>query len=562
MNTKKSWVLLCLSLGMLGACTTEKSDPAAERLDDYLQLTFSTTETRADLDGNGSGTFSEGDKVGLFIGNGSTTEYRELTYTAGEWQPLLRRCEFGEGDLTLAAHYPVLPETAADPTHAAFTLADNQSAEGFAASDLLFARQSVPAGSYRASMTFSHALHRLRVEIQGEGVSTPNLRSRMNATVDLLTGEVTATGNDFGWITPRKNSDGAYEAVIFPQAVDTYRDEEGLLKIPTAVREVVYKAPDQLNGEPLTAFEAGKQLTIRLNLTGAGDPEWANRKVWVYGIKAPEEGAWKQRYEDYNTYSLAWKAEYGWFDCNKVVPEYGGIDCNMCWAAAASNLLHWWIVQNKSYIDRYAKYQGPDYNYPLDKMPESDIFKCFCDSFMNEAGKSDEALNWFIQGEKPVSQPCKEPYNPAGYFKDVFPVTSSKDLLGSNVGGLSKERFNEIIKDALANKMAIAVCTGPVNKGHFETIWGAEFDENGDVSAIYKADNNDRDAFVEHGLGCTRFEVVYEQYEGYSATYTTYKMGFISDNRTREISRVILLPLAQDKWEQYFAKQASQADAE
>lgn len=74
-------MLLSLLLGLLGACTTEKTDPAADRLDDYLQLTFSAIETRADLDENGAGSFSEGDRIGLFIDNGTSTEYRELTYT-------------------------------------------------------------------------------------------------------------------------------------------------------------------------------------------------------------------------------------------------------------------------------------------------------------------------------------------------------------------------------------------------------------------------------------------------------------------------------------------------
>ena len=217
--------LACALILMQAACTPDALDelPPAGTDPDAHPLTitvsdggmYATGQTRAQERGY-STVFTEGDCIGLYIDNGSETRYRELTYTSGEWQPRLRRSEFGEGELTLAAHYPVLPETAADPTHAAFTLADNQSAEGFAASDLLFARQSIPADSYRATMTFTHALHRLRVEIQGEGVSTPSLRSRMNATVDLLTGEVTAAGDDFGWITPCTNSDGTYEAVIFP----------------------------------------------------------------------------------------------------------------------------------------------------------------------------------------------------------------------------------------------------------------------------------------------------------------------------------------------------------
>ena len=67
--------------------------------------------------------------------------------------------------------------------------------------------------------------------------------------------------------------------------------------------------------------------------------------------------------------------------------------------------------------------------------------------------------------------------------------------LGTNVGGLGKERFNEVIKDALSTKKAIGLSVGLITEGHVITMWGAEFDENGDVSHIYVADNNDRDTY-------------------------------------------------------------------
>lgn len=115
----------------------------------------------------------------------------------------------------------------------------------------------------------------------------------------------------------------------------------------------------------------------------------------------------------------------------------------------------------------------------------------FLDAFPNEAGKGDEGANWFIHGIAP-SYPHNKPLNPAGYFKDVFPEGVR---LGTNVGGLSKERFNEVIKDALSTKKAIGLSVGPIREGHVITMWGAEFDENGDVSHIYVADNNDRDTY-------------------------------------------------------------------
>ena len=557
MKKKRVWMALCLQVCLLAACTRETTDPVADRHDDWLEVVFTTAETRTDLDENGAGTFSEGDKVGLFIDNGSSVEYRELTCTNGKWLPLLKRSDFGPGELTLSAHYPAHPEAKEDPAHAVVALSADQSSGGFAASDLLFARKKIPAGDRHAEMTFAHALHRLRIRLEGEGLSTPSLRSRMSGKVDLLTGEVSAPENSFGWITPRQNNDGAYEAVIFPQETAPYRDEEGLLKIPTTARDVVYKVPELLDGKPFSRFEAGKQLTIRLNLTGSADLKWANRKVWVYGIKAPEEGAWKQTFLNagYDFYCLPWKAEYGWYDCNKVTPEGGEPDGMMCWAASASNLLHWWIAQNKSYIDRYGdRYKGPDYSYPLKKPQESDIFKCFADTFDNVAGYGDAGVNWFIHGaSKDLSLPKWDIYNEGGYFKDVFPEGVR---LSVDIGGLGKEKFNETIKDALANKKAIGIAQGTVQKGHVETVWGAEFDENGDVSAIYMADNNDRDAFEAYGLGCMRFEIVYERYpEG--ATYTAYKSGYIDNNKSIALTRVFVLSLGQEYWEEYFKNEAA-----
>lgn len=51
---------------------------------------------------DGAGRFTEGDRIGLFVDNGSEVAYRELTYTAGSWEPLLRRSDFGDGELVIS----------------------------------------------------------------------------------------------------------------------------------------------------------------------------------------------------------------------------------------------------------------------------------------------------------------------------------------------------------------------------------------------------------------------------------------------------------------------------
>lgn len=483
-----------------------------------------------------------------------------MTYTSGTWEPRLRRSDFGDGTLTLAAHYPALTDQYGQAEKAPFTLAEDQTANGFAASDLLTAQKSLPAGDNRADMTFTHALHRLRVEITGESVSEVKFRSRMKGEVNLLTGAVTAEEDSFGWISPRKNTDGSYEAVILPQTAAALRDAEGLLKITTAKGERIYKAPANVNGKALDEFLAGQQLTLKLSLKENTEPEppvitdWANKKMWVYGIKAPvwEEGSpdWKQFYPNfYTTYYLPWKAEYGFFDCNKVDPTNTNTsaysDGNLCWAASASNLLHWWIAQNKTYIERYGnRYKGPNYEYPLQKQQESDILQCFTDSFINMGGYGEAGVNWFISGKIPSSPSRRQPYNDAGYFKEVFQNVS----LGKDYTGMGKVRFNETIKDALANRKAIAVSIAFTTGGHLETIWGAEFDQNGDVAYIYMADNNDRESYEKYQVGIGRFKIVYTS----DGIFTRFESGSIDSSIANTIKGLTTIELGQEQWEAFF----------
>lgn len=225
-------------------------------------------------------------------------------------------------------------------------------------------------------------------------------------------------------------------------------------------------------------------------------------------------------------------------------------------------MIHWWIDRNKEYVDRYiqqGKYKGPKYNYIYEnaiteKGQESEIFQTYLDAFKNEAGNIDEGINWFIHGIMPVSNGMRQPINYGGYFKDVFP----KGLkLAVSVAGMGKETFNKAIKDALLNKKAIGFNSGKVRNSHAMVIWGAEFDENGDVSYIYYVDNNGRNAFLRNGYGCIRNKIVYYKLPegGLMAGYNT---GFLVDGKPTdkytEINRMFTLDLGTRYWEEYFNK--------
>lgn len=305
----------------------------------------------------------------------------------------------------------------------------------------------------------------------------------------------------------------------------------------------------------LSYIEESKSInSIKNDLTPA--PEYPKIQ-WVYGVSPAPVENWVQLYPDlYTNKYLKWEPNYGWFDVNKINPtdnpEGSVDDGQLCWAATASNLLHWWFYQNKDNIERYGdKYTGPDWHFPLEKNQESDIFQTFIDTFKNEAGRGDEGINWFINGgfcTVPQDQP-----NPAGYLKEIFPTGVN---LGKNVGGLSKENFNTTIKNALNNKQGIGANFGVVTSGHVITIWGAEFDENGIINYIYVADNNDRYDFesnLKSEMALLRLEVSYTTYpEG--GTQACYKSGYIENNKDIPITRLITIDLGTEYWNEYFSK--------
>ena len=77
-----SYILVCISSIALAGCY-DADDNAAADAGGFLWLNLSKGETRAAIDSDGAGSFTEGDRVGLYIDNGTTTQYRELVYEAG-----------------------------------------------------------------------------------------------------------------------------------------------------------------------------------------------------------------------------------------------------------------------------------------------------------------------------------------------------------------------------------------------------------------------------------------------------------------------------------------------
>lgn len=557
--------LLCIGLLVVSSCNSEFEDSPQLPKDEYIEFSFNTIESRTTIDQYGNGRFTEGDVIGLYINNGKQTEFRKLTYVEGKWMPNLRRSDFGDGELKISAHYPLVSES---ETSFLFHLPTKQNVDGYNPADILFAENVLRAGEYKSNMNFRHIMHKLIINPKADLKKAEiKVRTIANGKINLLTGEANVLHgeNTFDYVTPKKNTDGSLEAIIYPQSTDNYKTDEGLITIVSNGKKSIYKAPEKYSdGNPFEKFEEGKTFTINLSAQ-TPDLDWANKKVWVYGINPPEDSAWKCLFPNISyTEYLFWKKEYGWYDVNKRNPSdlttINVPDGMLCWAAAATNLIHWWMDRNKEYIDKYiqqGQYKGPssEYNYENAKTEdkqESEIFQTFLNSFHNEPGNLDDGVNWFIHGIKPTANTMRNPINDAGYFKDVFPAGVK---LSVNIGGMGKETFNKSLKDALQNKKAIGFNRGYIRNSHAMVIWGVEFDENGDASYIYIADNNDRDQFIVWEYGCMKRKIVYREIpEG--GTMAGYTKGLTDESADGylPINRLFTLELGTEYWEDYFNK--------
>lgn len=323
---------------------------------------------------------------------------------------------------------------------------------------------------------------------------------------------------------------------------------------------------------------------------------FAGKTCWVYGVKAPDfpgkenvktyslvvstfpAGEWlRYDYEgmgvDYEIQQFTWSDTCAWYDCNKTYEFDDAPDFSMCWAATASNLLHWCLVNNKEYVDRYDKKYGQPYDFArpseVYKAPnlgdyasnKSEIFKFFISTFQDRSGWEGAGVNWFINGNSTnISAPFRDPdmaINFHGFFSDVF---SSQDVIAEESRDMSKENFKKLIKQALTENKAIGFSAYKFAAGgdglHAMTIWGVEFDEEGYVSHIYYCDNNlvDQDA---NGAAIIRLGITYDENPAIPSmgdvAYTIQlPKPFGGSQRTSLITALVLVDLRQDIWKQTF----------
>lgn len=294
---------------------------------------------------------------------------------------------------------------------------------------------------------------------------------------------------------------------------------------------------------------------------------YKNQTKWFYGISGPmpDDEVWVKPGPN-RAWELVWKKEYGWYDVNKthlVDKENKNTiianDNELCWAATSSNILHWWLRMNEKYVKKYDEInpekakQRPSNEYPLkgtaygSKYQESEIFQYYIDHFKDEAGWGNAGVNWFISGYKVTAPEMIKP-GKAGFFDDVFPQGK---YVATYAQGLSKQRFTQIIIDVIENHKALGVAR-QAGSSHLMTIWGAEFDEEGYVKAVYIADNNVEQTTAPYYKDLTRRLLRYSTIPGTTATKTEIS-AFGTDSYSAAVS-LIIVDLGVKQREEYFKK--------
>lgn len=253
--------------------------------------------------------------------------------------------------------------------------------------------------------------------------------------------------------------------------------------------------------------------------------------LFVKGVTPPalgENGDFRKSEEHgYIDYKAPFKTEQGYFDVNKA--PFGTnkkLDRNLCFAAAASNTLHWYLQQNKKEIEDYIEDNGDVIRmvgantYSLKEMMNQEagqqgslIYQYFKEMYgNNETGYYTVPLmDLFLNGYTPkedrktnIEDKDLQPDARGGF---LYGIIGTKPQTGmQSVSSLKK--LGESLQHYLSNNFVVCLSYKTFSYNHVVTLWGAEYDESGLLRAVYVTDSDDQDETgVETDVAMKRYVV-------------------------------------------------------
>lgn len=196
-------------------------------------------------------------------------------------------------------------------------------------------------------------------------------------------------------------------------------------------------------------------------------------------------GASSASAETYELWAKGVTKERGWVDFNKDPVDSN--DNSLCWAAAASNIIHWWQRQ----------YEIPEY------VPQGDkIWETFKTSFTNGGSNPYLGFLWWFDGTyySPGDDAAKlKPGAYAAYYPD-------EDCIGDLMNEYDEQCA--FILDSLSNGWAMTL---GLSFGHEVTLWGIELDtSSNEITRLWVTDSDDYEHKI-FSLECDKYVYSYGQ---------------------------------------------------
>ena len=238
--------------------------------------------------------------------------------------------------------------------------------------------------------------------------------------------------------------------------------------------------------------------------------------LFVKGVKPPKLGEngdfRKSEDHGYIDYKAPFEDGQGYFDVNKApFGKNKEVDQNLCFAAAASNTLHWYLQENREVIENYIEDNGDvkktvgGSTYSLKEMlnqeveqQESLIYQYFKGIYGNNKTGfyTVPLMNLFLNGYTPkedrrsnIEDKNLQPDGRGGFLHGI--------LGGKLQTGLRSVKdvkdMGESLQYYLSNGFALCLSYKTFSYNHVVTLWGAEYDESGLLRAVYVTDSDDQD---------------------------------------------------------------------
>ncbi|MHC3681921.1 IdeS/Mac family cysteine endopeptidase [Streptococcus suis] len=338
------------------------------------------------------------------------------------------------------------------------------------------------------------------------------------------------------------------------------------MKVDGGTENVVSRNDTEVKTSEQNQIEVAETKEI-LNQTSYQTESGEQRQIiWAHGITPPameqSGGFVKEKYGDYLNYTAPFEAGKGYYDTNKSLTA-SFIDLNLCFAAVSSNMVHWWLEQNSSYVERYLKeknstvnvgenYAITDLRRYIDSFQDQqnsrvfDMFKTYY-GYRTNGFVSDALVDLFINGYKPKVQGGVNledsqlvPDSRGGFFYDVF---KEKKLTNRIFSG-SYERFGEDVRTVLESKGLLGLTYRTLGYAtHIVTVWGAEYDNQGKIRAVYITDSDDQ----QEQIGLKRMGITRD------ASGNPRLNNHVKNNSAGALlDYVHTIRLGQDLWEEYF----------